>query len=124
MTVAIPLPSLVSIAPWRPVTPVPRSSSRVAGIARFEDKIVAVFDLALLLGTEERDADGKPLTLLVDTGGSLVATMVREVPQATSLSTSAVSEARPLRRGVSSVADDGRRVVLLDPSRIFSEEEG
>jgi chemotaxis methyl-accepting protein methylase/chemotaxis signal transduction protein len=122
-TVAIPLPSLVSIAPFRPVTPVPRSSSRVAGIARFEDKIVAVFDLAALLGAEHREAGDKPLTLLIDTGGSLVATLVPEVPEATSLSMSAVSEARPVSRGVSTVTDGARRVSLLDPSRIFSEQE-
>ncbi len=122
-TVAIPLPSLVSIAPWRPVTPVPGSSPRVTGIARFEDKIVAVFDLAAFLGVKEPEADGKPLTLLIDAGGSLVATLVREVPEALSLATSAVNDARLVSPGVVSVNDDGRRVSLLDPSRIFSEKE-
>jgi chemotaxis signal transduction protein len=90
----LPLECLVACQPLRLVTPVPLSSTTLAGIVLFQRKILSVLSLSSLLGSQGWRRDPSVLLILKLEAEKLAAVDCEEIPRAVSLPSAAVARAR------------------------------
>jgi chemotaxis signal transduction protein len=91
---AFPLESLLACQPLKLVTPVPLSASPIAGIVRFQRRILSVMNLAVLLGTSGWHRDPSILLVLKLDEDRMVAVDCEEIPRASNIPMGTAVEAR------------------------------
>lgn len=91
---ALPLGSLVACQPLRLVTPVPLSDPTLAGVVRFQRRLLSVMSLAGLLGSPGWRRDPSVMLVLKLDGERLVAVDCEEIPRSSSLPLPSVAQAR------------------------------
>lgn len=91
---ALPLDCLVACEPLRLVTPVPLSDTTLAGVVRFQRRLLSVVSLAGVLGPKGWRRDPSVLLVLKLQGDRLAAVDCEEIPRALSLPLRDVEEAR------------------------------
>ena len=119
---ALPLDCLVACEPLRLVTPVPLSDSTLAGVVRFQRRLLSVVSLAGVLGPKGWRRDPSVLLVLKLQGDRLAAVDCEEIPRALCLPLKAVEEAR---QGAASgpvllvKRPDQEPLRLIDLNRLF-----
>jgi purine-binding chemotaxis protein CheW len=111
------------------ITGVPRTPEFVEGVINLRGKVIPIIDLRkrFALRLKERDKDTR--IIVVDINGSIMGMIVDAVSEVLRLSASTVEPAPEIAtsidsqyiRGVAKL--EGRLLILLDLSRIFSDNE-
>jgi chemotaxis signal transduction protein len=119
----LPLDCLVACQPLRLVTPVPLSSTYLAGIVRFQRRILSVLSLSSLLGSQGWRRDPSVLLILKLEAEKFVAVDCEEIPRAVSLPSAWVARARQTEglQPVVKVERPGQSVLrLIEISNLLS----
>jgi purine-binding chemotaxis protein CheW len=116
----VPLTALRSIQPAQQLTAVPRTPPRIAGILNVRGEIVAVVDLAVVLGLRTASMPEHPQVVLVDGPDGQVGLLVDEIVGVRSIPT---GDVEPSLTGMSSSLGIGEsRVGLLNLAYLLAEE--
>ena len=114
----------------QPLTVVPLTSGVIAGLMNLRGQIVTAIDLRARLGLPARDADQRPLNVVVRTSDGPVSLLVDEIGDVIEVSAASFErppdtlgdEARELIRGAYKLK--GRLLLVLDPARTVDAESG
>lgn len=120
---ALPLDCLVACQSLRLVTPVPLSDPNLAGIVRFQRRILGVMSLTGLLGSNGWSRDPAVMLVLKLGGDRLLAVDCEEIPRSGSLPLPAVEEAKKTGAvgGIFKVRRPGKSPLnLIDVSSLFA----
>jgi purine-binding chemotaxis protein CheW len=116
----IPLAALRSIQPARGLTPVPRTPPRIAGVLNVRGEIVAVVDLAVVLGLRTASMPEHPQVVLVDGPDGQVGLLVDEILGVRSIP---MTDIEPSLTGMSTSLGIGDRSVgLLNLEYLLADE--
>jgi chemotaxis signal transduction protein len=124
---ALPLECLVACQSLKLVTSVPLSNPNLAGIVRFQRRILGVVSLAGLLGSGGWSRDPSVLLVLKLGEDRLLAVDCEEIPRSASLPLAAVQEARAAgeSNGIVKVQRPGKGPLhLIEVSSLFSLHPG
>ncbi|MEW8959306.1 chemotaxis protein CheW [Neomoorella humiferrea] len=129
---ALPIDSVREIIRAGRITAVPRTPDFVKGILNLRGSIVPIIDLRCKFGYPEREIDEQVRILICEGNTSVMGLMVDGVKEVVKISVSSI-EAAPqvlvkdsIQSFVAGIAkfNDERNVILLDPARVMSWEEG
>lgn len=129
---ALPIESVREIIRASSITKVPRTPDFVRGILNLRGSIIPIIDLRRKFGYVERKIDEQVRILICEGASSIVGLMVDGVKEVAKISVNNI-EATPqvlakdsIRSFVAGIAkfSDRRNVLLLDPVRVLSWEEG
>lgn len=126
----LPLVQAREILGMAPTTTLPNAPKHVVGLVNLRGEILPVFDLRLLFKLQSKaHVDEQDCILVAETQGEPFGLRVDGVHQVLALSPEQVdppSDAlRDRSAAISGLAKVGNRlVILLDSSKLFSEEEG
>ncbi|SMB97847.1 purine-binding chemotaxis protein CheW [Thermanaeromonas toyohensis ToBE] len=129
---ALPIESVREIIRAGYITAVPRTPDFVKGILNLRGSIIPIIDLRRKFDYAEREIDEQVRILICEGDASLVGLMVDGVKEVAKISANNI-EATPqvltkdsIRSFVAGIAkfSDKRNVLLLDPVRVLSWEEG
>ncbi len=120
---ALPLECLVACQSLKLVTPVPLSDPTLAGIVRFQRRILGVMSLSGLLGSHGWTRDPSVMLVLRLEGDRLLAVDCEEIPRSASLPLAAVDEARQTGAtdGILKIQRPGQSALhLIEIASLFS----
>ncbi|MDN5347537.1 MAG: purine-binding chemotaxis protein CheW [Clostridia bacterium] len=129
---ALPIDSVREIIRVGRITAVPRTPDFVKGILNLRGSIVPIIDLRCKFGYPEREMDEQVRILICEGDASVMGLMVDGVKEVAKISVSSI-EATPqvlvkdrIQSFVAGIAkfSSERNVILLDPGRVLSWEEG
>jgi purine-binding chemotaxis protein CheW len=113
---ALPIENVLEVAELGDLSALPGARTGVLGIRNFHGQVLAVFDLAHVLGGQH---DGLPSRLVVaDRGGSLAGLAVDEVTDVGSLPADRTEPESAYL--TAAVLDDGALVGIVDLDRVFA----
>lgn len=122
---AFPLECLVACQPLRLVTPIPLCDPHLAGIVRFQRKILTVISLAGLLGSHGWCRDPSVMLVLRLEGERLTAVDCEEIPRAATVPEEAVKRASHNAKGVAVIERMGQIPLhLLEPDHLLLNPSG
>jgi len=76
---ALDVAGVRSVLPWQPVRRVPRAPEMIEGLMNLRGEIVMAVDLRVALGLPKREADARPMSVVVASAGGLVGLLVDRV---------------------------------------------
>jgi purine-binding chemotaxis protein CheW len=113
---------------YQPLTVVPLTSKVIAGLINLRGQIVTAIDLRIRLGLPPRDAEERPLNVVVRTADGPVSLLVDDIGDVIQVDDDTFEEppetlgdaARELIRGAYKLK--GRLLLVLDPARTLDPE--
>lgn len=127
---ALAIDTVREVVQWSPPSPVPDAPPAVEGVLDLRGEVIPVFEVARLLGTRRSTPDQEARILIADVNGQQAGLVVDDVTDVLTVTPEMVTPiTRLLKSGLTPTAagilrlEEGRLVVLLDPTRILAAME-
>jgi len=123
MFFGVEVPEIQEVIRYQRMTTVPLAPPEVSGLINLRGQIVTAIDLRRRLGIPDRDADSRPMNVVVRTDDGAVSLLVDEIGDVLEVDASSYEHApdtlddahRELIRGVHKL--DGRLLLILDTAK-------